>query len=80
MLAQRVGLPDPVHADDEPETAGAAGLHAREGVLEDGGLAGIDAEVRGAGEERVGRGLARQAALAGDEAVDARRRRGRSGR
>ena len=44
VLAQRVGLADPVDADDEAEAAGAPGRDAGEGVLEHGRLAGVDPE------------------------------------
>ncbi len=38
MLAERVGLADPVDADDEAEAARMAGGDARERVLEDRSL------------------------------------------
>ena len=60
VLAQRVGLPDAVDADDAAEAAGAPGLDAGERVLEDGRGVGRDAEGLGGGEERVRRRLALQ--------------------
>ena len=72
VLAQRVGLPDPVHADHDPEVPGAAGLDAGQRVLEDRRGTGIRAELGGAREERVGVRLAGKLALAGHLAVDAR--------
>ena len=62
-------LADAVDADDVAEVPGAAGLDAGERVLEHRRVRGLDAERARAGEERVGRGLARE--------VLARRRRRR---
>ena len=70
VLAQRVGLPEPVHADDEAEPARLPCRDAGEGVLEHDGLLLRHVEVRRGGEERVGRGLARQVPLLRDHPVD----------
>ena len=64
VLAQRLGLPDAVDADDDAEVAGAAGLDPGERVLEHGRRGRLDAERRGRREERVGRRLALQVARA----------------
>jgi hypothetical protein len=37
VLCQHAGLAGPIHADDQREAPGAAGLHPRDGVLHDGG-------------------------------------------
>src|SRR5690606_41145046 len=57
-------------ADDIAEAAGAAGVHAGEGVLEHGGAGRLDAQFAGGGEEGVGARLAGQAAFGGDHTVD----------
>jgi hypothetical protein len=70
----RAGRPDGrcVDADDEPEVPRTAGLDAGQRVLEDRGGGRGDPEQLGAGEERVRRGLAGQAARLADVAVDRR--------
>ena len=55
---ERVGLADPVDADDVAEVAGAARLDAGQGVLEHRRLRGLDAELLGGRQERVRRRLA----------------------
>ena len=80
VLAQRVGLPDAVDADDVAEAARAARLDAGERVLEHAACAGLDAERAARREERVGRGLAAQAARARRRRRRPGRRRGRRGR
>ena len=75
-----LGLPGAVHADHQAEVAGATGLDADQRVLEHDRLGGFDAQRPGAGQEGVGRGLARQAVALGDEAVDDALRRGRGSR
>src|SRR4051812_4218374 len=70
VLAQGVRLPEPVDADDEAEPARAARLDAGQRVLEHDGVLLGDVQVRGGGQERVGRRLARQLPLLGDDAVD----------
>ena len=57
-LERDVRLVGPVHADHVTEPAGVPGLDPGEGVLEDGRLSGGHTEGPGAGQERVGRGLA----------------------
>ena len=63
-LAQRVGLPDPVHADHEPEVAGPPGGDPGQRVLEDDRVGGRDPQGPGACEVGVRGGLARPAARA----------------
>src|SRR6202011_2988281 len=71
VLAQRVGLPHPVNADDETETTGASGLHPGERILEHHGLLRLYTQRASTGEERVRRGLAPQMLTYGDDTVDA---------
>src|SRR5206468_7756921 len=72
VLTQRVGLPDSIDAYDAAEAPGPPGLDSRQGVLEHGTISGLDAELAGAGEERVGRRLSLQVLAVGDHAVDDR--------
>ena len=69
--AQRVGLAHAIDADDVAEVPGAPGVDAGERVLEHHRLRRVDAERARGGEERVGRRLAGEMLLGGDDAVDA---------
>src|SRR4051812_48857497 len=71
MGEQRVALTGAIDADDPAEAAVVPRLHAGEGVLEDRRARGRDAEDARRLEEGVGRRLAAQMALLGDDAVDA---------
>jgi hypothetical protein len=70
MLAQSLGLSDPVHAYHEAEAACVSGRDSRERVLEDGGGLGLDVEHLRGLKERVGCRLAVQPAFVGDLRVD----------
>ena len=61
-----------IDAHHPAESARAAGFDTGDGVLEDGAMLGPDAELRGGGEEHVGRGLPAQAGLLGHDTIDAR--------
>ena len=61
---------DPVDSHDGAEPARPPRLHPGEGVLEHRAEPGGDVERRRAGQERVGLGLARELAPAGDHPVD----------
>src|SRR5207248_2832688 len=70
LLAQRLSLTDSVDADDEPESACAAGGDASERILEHGRLARLDLESLRGSEERVRRRLSLQMLLRRDDPVD----------
>ena len=55
---QLVRLPHPIHADDQPEPAGAARFDARQRILEHGRRGGRQIKGVSAGQIGVRRGLA----------------------
>src|SRR3954451_10301679 len=71
MGEQRLALTGAIDADDVAEVAVVPRLHAGEGVLEDRRARGRDAEDARRLEEGVGRRLAAQRALLGDDPADA---------
>src|SRR5215208_6524960 len=71
MLAQRLGLPDAVDADDAGEVPRPPGFHAGERVLEDRSLSRRHAERLRASQEGVGGWLPFQPLALGHHPVDA---------